>query len=253
MLKVISFDLEGEFAAFRDPSVTTNQVVYLIPSKTQVLGLVGALIGIERENILGPLYSKSFLDFLGSTKIGLKFEGEPIKISFFTNHHSFKEKKLKPVKKEILVNPKYKIFVKTCEPYFSRLRSVLSERNFKYTPFLGHSYCLAKINNFKLHDASEFGYTGISTGSVVLDETIERSQQAYSSLDGLAHGENQNSPVMLTIERHLHNFMKEGVLKKLVLRHWIPMRGTTISFSYKQKLNLVEFLKIDSGDIVCFY
>ena len=48
-LKIISCELSGDFAAFSDPSVTTNQTVYFIPSKSAIIGLIGGLIGVRRN------------------------------------------------------------------------------------------------------------------------------------------------------------------------------------------------------------
>ena len=58
-MSIVSFDLEGDFAAFRDPSVTTNQTVTVIPSKSAVIGLIGALLGIQRsDSIFDDIYSR---------------------------------------------------------------------------------------------------------------------------------------------------------------------------------------------------
>ena len=64
-MRLISFDLSGEFAEFSDPSVTSNQIVYFIPSKSAVIGIIGAIIGIKRAST-GPAewYNDDFLDLL---------------------------------------------------------------------------------------------------------------------------------------------------------------------------------------------
>ena len=50
-MSIVSFDLEGDFAAFKDPSVTTNQTVTVIPSKSALIGLLGALLGVKRSQL----------------------------------------------------------------------------------------------------------------------------------------------------------------------------------------------------------
>ena len=95
-MRLISFDLSGEFAEFSDPSVTSNQTVYYIPSKTAVIGILGAIIGIKRSHIgPGEWYNDDFLDLLDETKIGIKLLSEPKKFTYFSNNVSLKETKKK--------------------------------------------------------------------------------------------------------------------------------------------------------------
>ncbi|MGA9154443.1 MAG: CRISPR-associated protein Cas5 [Candidatus Nitrosopolaris sp.] len=81
-MKVLSFTLSGDFAAFRDPSVTTNQTVYYIPSKSAVIGLIEAMLGVERGNSLAEIYVPQYIDLYAVTYIGIKFESVPKKITF---------------------------------------------------------------------------------------------------------------------------------------------------------------------------
>ena len=113
MTKILSFCATGDYAAFRDPSITSNQTVYHIPSKTAVVGILGAILGIKRSNRLDEIYSADFLNFFSKIKIGLEVKNNPQKIVYFTNHRSLKESKTKPVKKEILVQPKYTVYIQS--------------------------------------------------------------------------------------------------------------------------------------------
>ena len=63
------------------------------------------MLGVERGNSLAETYGPQYLDLYDVTRIGIKFESVPKKITFFTNHRSLKEKKIKPFKKELLVAP----------------------------------------------------------------------------------------------------------------------------------------------------
>ena len=251
MLKILSFDLEGDFAAFRDPSVTTNQTVYLIPSKTQIIGMLGAILGIERGHELKELYSKEFIEFLAAAKIGIKVKSEPDKISFFTNHRSLKEPKMKPVKSEVLLKPKYTIYIQTNEDNYEKLKQALSNNEFKYSPFLGHAYCPARISGANTHTAKEVSLRNITVGTVVLDESIE----TFGRTSSLKNLELEKGNVRLIVERHLHNFVKGNELKKTVLRHWIPLQDGKIVFDYEPKLKITNFLELSSKpeEIICFY
>ena len=89
--QIISFGLEGDFAAFRDPSVTTNQLVYFIPSKSSIIGMLGAIIGISRSNSLLETYNDKYTNLFANTSIGIKVKKLSNKITFFTNHRVTKE------------------------------------------------------------------------------------------------------------------------------------------------------------------
>lgn len=78
-MRLLTFRLSGNFAAFRDPSVTSNQTVYYIPSKSALIGLIGAMLGIERSNSLDEIYGLQYLDLFSVTRIGIKFESIPKK------------------------------------------------------------------------------------------------------------------------------------------------------------------------------
>src|SRR5690606_997359 len=108
---ISSFILSGEFAAFKDPSVTTSQIVYNIPSKSSIIGIVAAMLGIKRSHTFDQLYSIDFVDLLSKIQVGVQLLSEPRKITYYTNHRSLKQSKTKPFKKEVLQHPNYRIFL----------------------------------------------------------------------------------------------------------------------------------------------
>lgn len=258
MIEIISFDLEGNFGAFRDPSVNTNQTTYYIPSKTHLVGLLGAILGIERGHYTTELYSKEFLKLLEDTIIGIKTLNFPDKIPFGINFRSLKKTPVtKPTKSEVLVNPKYRIFVQSSNEVMNKLKSALPDNTFLYTPFLGHAYCPAKISNFNVFQGEDKGYYELEVDSVVLDEITETSDRSSFSSFKIESSIEKYERVL--VERHLHNFVKEGKLQKKVLKHWIPY-DCKISFEdeYQKELNLVKFFELQKTKsyekrIICMY
>lgn len=49
MSKVLVFDIWGNYAHFRKPYTTTSPLTYSIPSRTSLTGIIGAILGIEKE------------------------------------------------------------------------------------------------------------------------------------------------------------------------------------------------------------
>lgn len=243
-MKIISFNISGAFAAFRDPSVTTNQMAYYIPSKSAVVGLLGAMMGVRRDNALGELYSKEYLDFFATTKVGIRVDSENLnKVVFYTNHRSLKEIKTKPVKKELVENPSYTVYAMLDQT--DDLMARLKKREFVFTPYLGHAYCPATITDPQLHDGAKSTNSKHKTRGVILDES-----EPFSTDFEFACEEADEGTIM--IERHLHHFFKNGSLQKKVMRHWIPMGGMVKTNDFKSTRAISEFYKLGE-EAICLY
>jgi CRISPR-associated protein Cas5h len=252
MLKVLSFNVAGGYGAFRDPSVTSNQTVYYIPSKTSVIGMIGAILGVERGHGINETYSKQYLELFSKTKIGLKLESKPEKVSFFTNHRSLKEAKTKPFKTELTIQPKYKVFVSSDRyDILESLFDAISLGRYEYPPYLGHAYCPATVSEPVIHEANEYNGLTYQTSSVILDES-----EPYDGSFAL-EVEPDTETSSLIIERHLHHFMEGDQLKARVLKHWIPELESSfrVSMSKKPKLSQVVSLGENNNNnkFVCLY
>ncbi len=244
-MKLISFRISGAFAAFRDPSVTSNQTVYYIPSKSAVVGMLGAMIGIKRSDNLGKMYSDEFQDFFKNTKIGMQFESVPKKVTFFTNHRSLKEPKTKPFKTELVENPKYTIYVITDEENSEKLSTAIKKNEFVFSPYFGHAYCQAIVSDFKETDANETDSEGENTKCVVLDESETYNPDFEFRHEMITEGS-------VIIERHIHHFFKDEHFDGRVLKHWIPTNNSEFEIKKDSARYLSKFYKI--GDhVVCMY
>jgi len=245
-LRHLTFRLSGNFAAFRDPSVTSNQTVYYIPSKSALIGLIGAMLGIERSNSLDEIYGLQYLDLFSVTRIGIKFESIPKKVIFYTNHRSLKEPKTKPFKTELLESPKYTIFIQTADNYFDGLQASIKNNDFVYTPYLGHAYCPGVIDNLQTYNDVEeiMEPEDKTTSCVILDES-----ETYNDEFQLNPTTEDDSKII--IERHLHHFTKDKKLERKVLKHWIPIKSTfRVEIDSVRKLS--SFIKMGE-EIVCLY
>jgi len=257
LAEVVSFEIEGDFAAFPDPSVTSNKTTYTIPSKSAVIGLIGAMIGVRRPNTFDMLYCDGMLELFKSTRIGVKVLWEPKKVSFYTNHVSLKESKTKPFKVELLSSPKYLIYVKSTHDVIERLSDALESHEFVYSPTLGHAYCPARITSYSRYASADSVLPdGKCTSTVLLDERADTGSRSSYELD-LASNENRSKVI---IERHLHHYFCDDQLDKRVLRHWIPMpvggqeSKVIIEHFYPTTTSLTEFVALNGDEnIVCLF
>jgi CRISPR-associated protein Cas5h len=255
-LSIISFDLEGDFAAFRDPSVTTNQTVTVIPSKSALIGLLGALLGIKRSNSFDHLYSEGYLNLLETTAVGIQVHSQAAKYTFFTNHRSLKEDKTKPYKTELLINPKYTVYVKSTDEVNQALIDRLKSNHFVFSPMLGHAYCPARISRFReISSVKAVDPESMLVSTVVLDEVME----SKCSNSGIQFGKHPDFPAKILVERHLHLYVAEGSFKGIVLRHYIPVpengKNSVLNIdNYNSPLSLTKFYSIDgSNQVLCLF
>jgi len=258
-LSIVSFDLEGDFAAFKDPSVTTNQTVTVIPSKSALIGLLGAILGVKRSNsIFEGIYSEDYIDLFKKTSVGIKVRNQVAKCTFFTNHRSLKEAKTKPYKTELLVNPKYTIYVKSTDEVNQALLERLRKNQFMFSPTLGHAYCPARIPSFQeILGAKQIEPNDIQVSTVLLDENLE-SKSPNPGVEIEQFGE---FPAKVIVERHLHHYISGDSLKQLVLRHYIPVpengKNSLITISsYESNLSLTKFYTFEGAEqeeALCLY
>jgi CRISPR-associated protein Cas5 subtype I-B len=237
----------GDFAAFRDPSVTSNQTVYYIPSKSAIIGLIGAIIGIQRGNRLDRLYGEDYVNLFSVTKIGIRLESEPKKTTFFTNHRSLKETKTKPFKTELVENPKYTIFVMTESHYYKMIIKAIRKREYSYSPYLGHAYCPARIDDLHVYPVPGMvnPEDRITTCSV-LDES-ETYRDDFEFLLRRVDGVDGR----IIIERHIHHFIEKKEFVSRVLKHWIPVKSR-FRIEKDSRRALSTFIPIDD-EVVCLY
>lgn len=253
-MNVLSFRLSGQFAAFRDPSVTSNQIVYHVPSKSAVIGLLGAIIGVQRDdNSLGSAYGSNYTDLFSKTMIGMRYEYEARKITYYTNHRSFENETMKPFKKELLENPRYRIFVLIDNELeeFKKLKTSIFENRFVYSPYLGHTYCPAVISDPKLHWAIPITGTEVEdeiTDCVILDES------GIDKLDfTLRLNPESGDKYEPMIERHLHHFHVNNNLESRVLKYWIPVDFSSFKIDRDGERQHSRFYKIDNDKVVCMF
>jgi CRISPR-associated protein Cas5 subtype I-B len=220
--------------------------VYYIPSKSSVIGILGAMIGIERDNSLGEMYSKNYLDLFANTKIGIKVLSQSKKLTLFTNHRSLKAPKTKPFKTEILENPRYEFFVCTNESYLELINKSIEHNQFVYSPYLGHAYCPATISELNMMDLQEREPKGQATECVILDESETYKDNFAFRLEQI-----DDTKSTVIIERHLHHFVSDEKLERRVLKHWIPI-GSRYEIKGMPKPELSTFVQYD-GKVVCMY
>lgn len=197
--KVLIFDVWGDYAHFRRFYTTTSPLTFPIPPRTALCGLIGAIIGLEKEN---NEYLKYFT--IDKAFIGLKIdEGHPLKKVMIAENLIHTKNAKGPgmnlitertqINFEFLKDPKYRIyFYHTDEIYhtdettvYQQLKENLISHKSVYTPCLGLSENIANfefIGEFKAK--SEITDEYVQINSVLPMEKIVEKEGINFNFEG---------------------------------------------------------------------
>lgn len=174
MDRVLVFDLWGEYAHFRKYYTTTSPLTYSFPPRTALCGLMGAILGLSKEEylthflkdramlgvaLLEPVKKVHFSENLIDTE-----PGQPMNL--IRNHTR--------IRFEFLKDPRYRVYFSHSDPaLYTRARDLLEAHQCVYTPCLGLSEHIANfafIGEFGMAHEQDPGE--LEMGTVVPDDHI---------------------------------------------------------------------------------
>lgn len=143
-MKLISFDLKADFAFFRKPETNaTLNLSYNIIHKPAVLGILGAIIGLEGYREKGKL--PQYYEVLKDIQIGIEplnhDKGNYAKTNIkYSNTVGYANKGANFLTEELtLIEPEYRIYLLIDETieYHQKLTDYLNKGMAEYIPYLG--------------------------------------------------------------------------------------------------------------------
>lgn len=153
--KVLIFDVESEYGHFRKFNTTTSPLTYSFPTRSALIGLVGAVLGIERENSSGvlPDTQKPITEIFSKVnaaiavqllnpvkKVNIGFNLLNTKASFFEIDNRTQ------IEFELLKHPKFRVFISCLDSKIqSNLEQSIQNGKSHFTPYLGLSQFTAKL------------------------------------------------------------------------------------------------------------
>jgi CRISPR-associated protein Cas5h len=166
-MKAIKFKLSGEYALFKKPYANNQPQSFVIPPKTAILGMIGAIIGWRKDKYIDKLPFENFKygvklltpkikkDLIGINLMqGAKKEAHPVtgerggEFTFNKNPltHPGKRGQRSPTRFEFLKDMEWEIFLfiedkNIQDEFFKRLVN----KKFVYNPYLGLQSLFAKI------------------------------------------------------------------------------------------------------------
>lgn len=163
-MKLISFDLKADFAFFRKPDTNaTINLSYNIIHRPAVLGILGAIIGLEGYKEKGKL--PQYYDVLKDVRIGVEplnhDKGNYTKTNIkYSNTIGYANKGTNFLTEELtLVNPEYRIYLLLNEndSYQKQLAENLKKGYAEFIPYLGKNEFTAwwSSDSYKEYQFSE--------------------------------------------------------------------------------------------------
>ncbi len=208
--KILVFDIWAEYAHFRKFYTTTSPLTFSVPPRTALCGLLGAIIGLEKDN-------NNYLQFFTLAKLSIAVRIiNPIKKTMLAQNLIDTKTAHGPgmniitqrtqVSFEYLKSPKYRIFfTHSDDELYTKLKNHLNEHKSVYTPVLGLSENLADfkfIGEYEVSDRSSNDYVSINTAIPL--SLINMEEQKIFDYESEYFSE--RLPLELTTERVVTKF-----------------------------------------------
>lgn len=153
-MKLINFRLSGRFAHFLRAEASTNALSYPVPPRTVILGIIGAVLGLPKDQpqaVLEPANTaiSGKLPITHWHRVNLR-KDPPAMLPYLIKNTHKSDKNTAPEKttrlrQEWLFEPTYDIWCSIPEPYHGQLEERLRDRQWHFTPSLGLSEMMADI------------------------------------------------------------------------------------------------------------
>lgn len=143
-MKVLVFDVWGEFGHFRKHYTTTSPLTYSVPPRTAIAGMIGALVGLRKDEYI-RFFSKEDANI--AVKIVFPIKKTRIAENLIDTKIAPMMSRIKTrtqIRFEVLKDVRYRIyFSHSSEDIYDKLYSMLKEHKSVYTLCFGLSEHIA--------------------------------------------------------------------------------------------------------------
>ena len=144
-MKGFLFDIKGNWAHYRKPETNNNPLTHDFITKTALLGLVGAVLGIERKE-MAQLFPQLSEDLLYGVYIKTTVKKESWA---FTLRYVVDFFQKAPKQMEFLKNPENRVALalknERSSRYFNEFQLAVQSHEARFTPVLGLHNCPAEL------------------------------------------------------------------------------------------------------------
>jgi CRISPR-associated protein Cas5h len=150
----VRFDVSGDLAHFRRPYAITTALTFPIPTRTALCGLIGAILGLPKDESLryftddAAIFGLHLLDQVRMGYLSLNLIDTKDSPNLTNGVPSFRPKSENPhtiMRYEVIKDPRYRIWFSHAE-LGPRLYEALLEGNAYYTPCLGLAWMICWLD-----------------------------------------------------------------------------------------------------------
>lgn len=184
--KVLVFDVWGDYAHFRKIETTTSPLTYSIPTGTSLLGLVSAMVGLERDSYYEIFSSKNtryairIINPIKKVRINLSLIDTKKGLYLW----DIKKNPRTLIPFEFLKNSRYRIYFWTEHSgIYKKLKLFLERHQSFYTPYLGISELIANFEYVR-----EFDDIEMRKGNAELHTVLRKDKANFIVEEGKRYG-----------------------------------------------------------------
>ena len=165
-MKLLKFNIHGDFAHFRKPYSNISRMTYQIPPRMTVAGMLAGILGMDRDSYY-DIFDQDSLSVsvrpltpiktirIPQNVVGTS-DGDMDKLNNYGSGPTINILSPSSYKQRVfehIIKPQYQIFIHIEEnSLMNKLYKVLSQNKFTYTPSLGSARCIANISDVELVD-----------------------------------------------------------------------------------------------------
>lgn len=181
-MKAIYLNIKGKWGHFRKVETNNNPLSHDFITKTALIGMMGAVIGIERKEM-----RQLFPKFSEGIKYSLSLNSDVVKQTWGFTLRKIKTHDKSPSAYEFLKNPNFNVLLSLIDdelnPFFEDFLFKIKNNKACYTPVLGLHNCPAELY-FLDEGTVELKSGSYETkGFVVLDEN-SMDEKIFSTFSG---------------------------------------------------------------------
>ncbi len=229
-MKVVVFDIWGDLALFRRFDTNTSILTYSFPPPTAVLGMLGAILGLDRDD---------YIEQLSGTRIGVGLLHPVKKMRMAVNYTNTKGRDMTgrkgrtQIPAEFVKDPAYRLYIVN-EAIQEDLVAMVKGHKSVFTLSLGLSELLANFQYVGLYTCEQSSGKGVV--SSVIPTSVVDSIDFFSDLGIPKRMVKERVPVVMKPDRTVTKY--EDVI--------VEENAETISGAFK------EFFTVGEKAVVFF-
>ena len=232
--EVLIFDISSEYGHFRKYNTTTSPLTYSIPTRTAIAGILGAVLGMERE-ISEGIYPEGAIpvqEFFSKNNSDIAVQIiNPVKkqtvamnlVNTKTSFYNLSKAGRTQIEFELLKDAKFRIYlsINNNQDTFKELTERIKEKKHYYSPYLGLAQFTANLDfvdtvNAELIENKEKEYIDIQT-AVNLSNIKDKNPVSF---DYSAMYSANNMPIEINRVREVQEYSEV-----LIERNGLPIKA----------------------------